>query len=91
VKLLFNLEIVEGNRVRARPSEYLRSLPVDAQLAAVREFLHWAEQEARDSQDPQARAEAEIGIATATEYLNKLKQASVQIYTGPDSSRAKDE
>lgn len=90
MKLLFNLDIVEGNRVRARPSDYLQSLPADAQLAAVSEFLNWAEQEARNSQDPRARAEAEIGIATATEYLNKLKQAGVQIYTG-QGSRSRDE
>ena len=26
MKLLFNLEVMEGNRVRARPSDYLQSL-----------------------------------------------------------------
>jgi len=90
MKLLFNLDVVEGNRVRARPSEYLQSLSASEQLAAVTEFLHWAEQEARDNQDPQARAEAEIGIATATEYLNKLEHAGVQIYTG-SNNRPQDE
>lgn len=90
MKLLFNLDVVEGNRVRARPSAYLQSLPAEEQLAAVTEFLQWAEQEARDNQDPQARAEAEIGVATATEYLNKLDYAGVQIYTGADK-RPQDE
>lgn len=85
MKLLFNMDVIEGNRVRARPSEYLQSLPPGEQVAAVTEFLHWAQQEARDNQDQQARAEAEIGIATATEYLNKLEQAGVQIYTGADN------
>ena len=90
MKLLFNMDVVEGNRVRARPSEYLQSLSANEQFAAVTEFLHWAQQEARDNQDPQARAEAEIGIATATEYLNKLEHAGVKIYTGADN-RPRDE
>jgi len=79
MKLLFNLEVIEGNRVRARPSEYLQSLSNDEQRAAVSEFLHWAETEARDNPDPQARAEAEIGIATAREFLDN---AQPRIYTG---------
>jgi hypothetical protein len=90
MKLLFNLDVIAGNRVKARPSEYLQSLPVNEQITAVTEFLHWAEQAARDNQDQQARAEAEIGIATATEYLNKLEQTGVQIYTGADN-RQQDE
>ena len=45
MQLLFNLDVIEGNRVRARPSEYLRSLPPDEQARAVREFLQWAERE----------------------------------------------
>ena len=90
MKLLFNLDVVAGNRVRARPSAHLQSLSVNEQIAAVTEFLHWAEQEARDNQDTQARAEAEIGIATAQEYLNKLEHAGVQIYTGADK-RPQDE
>ena len=84
MKLLFNLDVIAGNRVSARPSEYLQSLPPDEQLSAVTEFLQWARQEARDNQDPQARAEAEIGIATATEYLTRLEHAGGQIYTGTD-------
>lgn len=91
MKLLFNMEVIEGNRVRARPSEYLQSLSPDEQQAAVSEFLDWARQEARDNQDPQARAEAQIGIATATEYLNKLEQAGARIYTGRDKDRRRDE
>jgi len=79
MKLLFNLDIVEGKRIRARPSDYLRSLAPAAQRAAVTEFLEWAEATARDSDDPQARAEAEIGIATAREFLDKLPPV---IYTG---------
>jgi hypothetical protein len=90
VKLLFNLDIIEGNRVKARPSDYLQSLPVDEQIVAVTEFLHWAEREARDNQDPQARAEAGIGLATATEYLDKLEKAGVQIYTGAADRRRHD-
>ncbi len=82
MKLLFNLEVVEGNRVRARPSDYLRSLPVDEQITAVTEFLNWAENEVRTSEDPQARAEAEIGVATANEFLQQLQNGAARIYTG---------
>ena len=81
MKLLFNLEVVEGNRVKARPSDYLQSLAVNEQITAVTEFLHWAEKEARDNEDLQARAEAEIGVATATEFLQKLEQGAARIYT----------
>jgi hypothetical protein len=82
MKLLFNLEVIEGNRVRARPSDYLKSLPVDEQISAVTEFLNWAENEVKNSEDPQARAEAEIGVATATEFLQQLQNGAVRIYTG---------
>lgn len=82
MKLLFNLDVVAGNRVRARPSDYLRSLPRDEQVTAVTEFLRWAEKAAADSSDPQARAEAEIGIATAREFLQTLQTAAPRIYTG---------
>lgn len=87
MKLLFNLEVIEGNRVKARPSDYLKSLPVTEQITAVTEFLHWAQTEARDSEDSQARAEAEIGVATATEYLQKLEQGAARIYTGADNRK----
>jgi hypothetical protein len=82
MKLLFNLDVIEGNRVKARPSDYLRSLPVDQQITAVTEFLDWAENEVRNSENPQARAEAEIGVATAREFLQKLQAAAPRIYTG---------
>jgi len=82
MQLLFNLEVVAGNRVSARPSDYLRSLPPDEQARAVSEFLQWAEHEAANNSDPQARAEAEIGIATAREYLQKLQAETPRIYTG---------
>ena len=52
MKLLFNLDVIEGNRVKARPSDYLKSLPVSEQITAVTEFLHWAEAEQRDSKEP---------------------------------------
>lgn len=81
MKLLFNLEVISGNRVRAQPSDYLRSLPPAQQQEAVREFLAWAENEARNSTDPRARAEAEIGIATAREFLEKAEKTS-PILTG---------
>ena len=81
MKLLFNLEVMEDKRIRARPSEYLQSLSFDQQHAAVTEFLEWAEAEVRDNTNPQARAEAEIGIATAREFLEKMQP---RIYTGPD-------
>ena len=87
MKLLFNLEIIEGNRVRARPSDYLNSLTADEQRAAVREFLEWARAEVRDNPDPRARAEAEIGIATAQEFLEKSQP---RIYTGKDGNSAND-
>jgi hypothetical protein len=81
MKLLFNLDVIEGNRVRARPSDYLNSLPADRQIAAVREFLQWAENAAQNDPDPQARAEAGIGIATAKEFLEK-QDSKARIYTG---------
>ena len=82
MKLLFNLEVIEGNRIKASPSDYLQSLPVDQQITAVTEFLGWAENEARNNENLQARAEAEIGIATAREFLQKLEGGTVRIYTG---------
>jgi hypothetical protein len=89
MKLLFNLEVVEGNRVKARPSDYLKLLPVNEQITSVTEFLHWAEKEAHDNEDLQARAEAEIGVATATEFLQKLEQGAARIYTGTDTGSRK--
>ena len=85
MKLLFNLEVIEGNRIKASPSDYLKSLPRDQQITAVREFLDWAENEVSSSEDPQARAEAEIGVATATEFLQKLEAGTTRIYTGSSS------
>lgn len=82
MKLLFNLEVIEGKRVKARPSDYLKSLPVDEQITAVTEFLNWAENQIRNSEDPQAHAEAEIGVATASEFLQKLQNGAARIYTG---------
>ena len=82
MKLLFNLDVIDGNRVKARPSDYLKSLPVDQQITAVTEFLDWAESEVRNSENPQARAEAEIGVATAREFLQKLQAVPPRIYTG---------
>ncbi len=78
MKLLFNLEIVEGNRIRARPSDHLKSLPHGEQRAAAEE---------RDNQDPQARAEAEIGIATAQEFIDKLPPL---IFTGDSKETSND-
>jgi hypothetical protein len=91
MKLLFNLEVVEGNRVTARPSDYLKSLSHSEQVSAVTEFLHWAEREARDNTDPQARAEAGIGVATAKEYLDKLEQSAARIYTGANTRKPHDQ
>ena len=82
MKLLFNLDVVAGNRVRARPSDYLRSLSHAEQIAAVSEFLQWAESESANNSNPQARAEAEIGIATAREFLQTLQSDTTRIYTG---------
>jgi hypothetical protein len=90
MKLLFNLEVVSGNRVRARPSEYLRSLPQAEQAAAVKEFLQWAESEAANNNNPQARAEAEIGIATAREFLQTLQANTPLIYTGKEAKKPHD-
>jgi len=87
MKLLFNLEVIEGNRIKASPSDHLKSLPVAQQVTAVTEFLGWAENEARTNEDLQARAEAEIGIATAREFLQKLEHGTVRIYTGSNSSK----
>jgi len=80
MKLLFNLDVIEGNRVSARPSDYLQALPVERQIAEVAEFLRWAEAEVADGKNPKARAEAEIGVATAREFLAKLEQPA--IFTG---------
>ena len=85
MKLLFNLDVIEGNRVKARPSDYLQSLPVDRQIAEVTEFLHWAKSAAGGGTDLQARAEAEIGVATAREYLARLEQPA--IYTGASDGK----
>jgi hypothetical protein len=72
MKLLFNLEVIDGKRIKAQPSTYLNSLPRDRQIAEVSEFLEWAQREARENGDLTARAEAEIGIATAREFLDRL-------------------
>ena len=90
MKLLFNLDVIDGNRVKARPSDYLKSLPVDQQITAVTEFLDWAESEVRNSKNPQARAEAEIGVATAREFLQKLQAAAPRIYTGTNNRNEHD-
>ena len=82
MKLLFNLDVMEGNRVKARPSDYLKSLPADRQITEVQEFLQWAENAAQNDPDEKARAEAEIGIATAKEFLDKLQNSMARIYTG---------
>ena len=82
MKLLFNLDVIEGNRVRARPSDYLKSLPTEQQITEVQEFLQWAENAAQNDPDQQARAEAEIGVATAREFLDKLQNGTARIYTG---------
>ena len=86
MKLLFNLEVIEGKRIRARPSDYLNSLGPQEQLAAVREFLAWAEAEAAGNDDPQARAEAEIGIATAQQFLDQRERQCGRILTDPHGS-----
>ena len=90
MKLLFNLEVVEGKRIRARPSDYLQSLPPAEQITAVSEFLQWAEHEAANSSSPQARAEAEIGIATAREFLQRLQADTPRIYTGKQTEEPHD-
>jgi hypothetical protein len=90
MKLLFNLEVTEGNRIRARASDYLRSLPPAGQIAAVTEFLQWAEREAANNSNPQARAEAEIGIATAREFLQTLQADKPRIVTGKQVEESHD-
>lgn len=90
MKLLFNLDVVEGNRIKARPSDYLKSLPAEQQLSEVREFLQWAETEARENPDLTGRAEAEIGIATAREFLEKHGQQPSSIFTGSGNINADD-
>ena len=82
MKLLFNLDVIEGNKLKARPSDYLKSLPIEQQITAVEEFLQWAENSAKNDPDPQSRAEAEIGIVTAKEFLDALEKAGARIYTG---------
>ena len=82
MKLLFNLDVIEGNRIKARPGDHLKSLPAGQQIAAVEEFLQWAENAVQNDPDPKARAEAGIGIVTAKEFLDKLRNATTHIYTG---------
>ena len=69
MNLLFNLEVLEDRKVRARPSDYLRSLPRDAQRREVEAFLKWARETRDSSSDPRERAEAEIGVSTAEQFL----------------------
>jgi hypothetical protein len=88
MKLLFNLDVTEGNCVKARPGDYLQSLPVDRQIAEVTESLHRAESAAASGKGLEARAAAEIGVATAREYLARLEQPD--ICTGA-SNRIQDE
>jgi len=90
MKLLFNLDVVAGNRIRARPSDYLRSLPHEEQIREVTGFLQWAEREAASNSDPQARAEAEIGIATAREFLQTLQADTPPIYSGRQPGKPHD-
>jgi len=87
MKLRFNLDVTEDRHVTARPSDYLKSLPVDQQISAVTEFLNRAENEVRINTDPQARAETGIGVATAREFLQKLEKSAPRIYTGSNSRR----
>jgi len=90
MKLLFDLEVMEDNRIRAHPSTYLRSREPPQQLAAVREFLAWAESEAVGNTDPRARAEAEIGIMTARRFLEQREGDGPQIITDPRGSDTHD-
>ena len=48
MKLLFNLDVIEGNRIKANPSDYLKSLPTEQQITEVEEFLQWAENAAQN-------------------------------------------
>ena len=59
MKPLFNFDVIEANRIKACPGDYLKSLPAAQQIT-----------------------EAEIGIATAKEFLEKLKSGTTRIYTG---------
>ena len=81
MKLLFNLDVIEGNRIKARPLEHRKSLPADPQIAALEEFLQWTGNAARNDPHPQARAEAGFGSATAREFHDAL-QNTTRIYTG---------
>jgi hypothetical protein len=56
MKLLFNPDVIVGNRLKARPGDRLESLPFDQQLAAVTEILDSAENEVHNNEDLQARA-----------------------------------
>jgi len=82
MKLLFNLDVFKGYKAKARHSDYLKSLPAEQQIAAVAEFLQWAENAAQNDPDEQARAEAGIGIATAREFPDRKQNAAARIYTG---------
>jgi len=82
MKLPLNLEVTEGDHIRARPSAYRTSLPADQQITAVTKLLSWMENEVRNCTEPQAPAEAEIGAATAREFLQWPEEAAPRIYTG---------
>ena len=82
MKLLFNLDVVEGNKLEARPGDYLKALPAKQQITEVEAFLQWAEDAAKNDPNPQARAEAEIGVVTTKEFLDAMQNAAARIYTG---------
>ena len=52
MKLLFNLDVVEGNKLKARPGDYLQALPAKQQITEVEAFLQWAEDAAKKRPGP---------------------------------------
>jgi len=67
--------------VKARPGDFLKSLPTDQQIAATEEFLQRAGDAAQNDPAPKARAKAGIGVVTAREFPDTLKiqqHASIQ-------------
>ena len=47
MKLLFNLDVIAENKVKARPSDYLKALPAEQQITGVEAFLQWTENAAK--------------------------------------------
>jgi len=65
MKPLFNLDVIDGDRSKAHPTDDLRSLPRERRTPEVREFLQWPGHE------------AETGVVTAREFPAQPEQPAI--------------